>query len=87
MVAARGHKRRVFPVALNQFEAKHAAIKAKGTLQIRYLQVDMPDTGAGIDRSGSQCVVHRFRFPFPEFTAGAPEGNEILHLPDTTRIV
>ncbi len=53
MITARADKRRARSHALRQFKSQHSAIKSQRPLQIRDLEVDMPDPDAGTD--GTRC--------------------------------
>src|SRR5450631_1050216 len=43
VVTTRREKYRASPIALRNLEAQHIAVKAQGTLEVRNLQMHMPD--------------------------------------------
>src|SRR5207249_9528829 len=55
MMPIRRKKRRLPPHPLRHFKPEHIPIKPKRPLQVRHLQMHMPDAGGGVDG----CVNHR----------------------------
>src|SRR6266480_4509377 len=52
VVAAGADERRLVSVALGDVEAEHVAVETERTVDVRHLQMDMPNVHARIDRPG-----------------------------------
>ena len=68
VVAARAEERRLVARPLHDVESEHVAVEAEGTVDVRDLQVHVPDIDARVDRlahgakltgGGAQCAPAR----------------------------
>jgi hypothetical protein len=50
VIPPRRQKRRLRPIALGQFKPQHPGIETDGAVKVGHLQVDMADSGGGMDR-------------------------------------
>src|SRR6266536_3215843 len=65
MITARGNKGRFFAISLGQLEPENATVKIKRALQIRHLQMHMPDADARIDRFFVHHIICRYTYHYP----------------------